>query len=89
MKQNKQQPSPRASIRSPWPTAAHPLNLLSDRRIETYLLRGFYGKDAQEKARIKAAEKELAKIRRKLSRGAREAVAVAKMTPIQITPDLY
>lgn len=42
--------SDRQPIRSPWPTAAHPLNLVTDRRIDHYIRRGFYGRAAQERA---------------------------------------
>jgi len=43
------------SYRSPWPNSAHPLRLLSDKRIEHYLLRGFYGRAAQQEAIANAA----------------------------------
>jgi hypothetical protein len=69
----------RASIRSPWPTAAHPLNLLSDRRIETYILRGFYGRERQADAQAAEAERRESKRRRVLRQGDRAAVAVARL----------
>ncbi len=36
------------SIRSSWPTAAHPLGRLSDRRIAHYVRLGYYGRARQE-----------------------------------------
>lgn len=37
----------RSHIRSAWPTAAHPLGLLTDRKIDAYKRRGIYGTAAQ------------------------------------------
>lgn len=42
--------SDRQPIRSTWPTAAHPLNLVTDRRIDYYIRRGFYGRARQQEA---------------------------------------
>lgn len=69
----------RTPIRSPWPTSAHPLTLLTDKRIESYILRGFYGRARQEEAKREQERRAKSKVRRSLMRGDREAVAVARL----------
>jgi hypothetical protein len=71
--------APHTPYRSPWPNSAHRLSILNDRRIETYLLRGFYGRDAQEKAQQRANAK-TAKRKAKRSRvGDENSVAVSRI----------
>jgi hypothetical protein len=79
----KTKPQQTASIRSPWPTHGHPLHLLSDRKIETYILKGFYGRDRQEHAlAVKEAKARCARSAPK----SRDHVAPPSFS---LTPDLY
>lgn len=76
----KQEPKQtRASIRSKWPTSAHPLAILTDRRIEQYMLKGYYGRAAQEDAIARQKEKARKKQLSQMRRGSSDSVAVARL----------